>query len=214
MAKASGVPASADSVDVAPGRYFAITFDDAFTSVIDNPLPILAEENVPCTIFVPTDNLGERPRWAMEYGARDAEQVVASAEALRALPTGSVTLGAHSPTHPRLDAIPIEEADREIVGSRDELGVLLGQRIDLFAFPYGAYDERVLASCAAAGFRFAYSIGPATVDPSLTSLLRPRVAADPRDPPLVFWLKLRGAYDWMARVPRLKRLIRARQAHR
>src|SRR5262249_36275419 len=43
------------SGEIDPARpTVAITFDDAFTSVIDNALPELAKRGLPCTIFVPS----------------------------------------------------------------------------------------------------------------------------------------------------------------
>ena len=43
------------------GLVCAVTFDDAFVSVIDNAPPELAKREMPCTIFVPVAALGRRP---------------------------------------------------------------------------------------------------------------------------------------------------------
>ena len=67
----------------------------------------------------------------------------------------------------------------------------------MFSFPYGDYNERTLQYCKEAGYRFAYSIVPAPADPTDGEMLRPRIAVDPSDTKLEFWLKLRGAYSWM-----------------
>jgi peptidoglycan/xylan/chitin deacetylase (PgdA/CDA1 family) len=70
----------------------AVTFDDAFESVLDNAIPILKKYNIPCTIFVPTACMGGPPSWEMETTA-DATERVATPERLRSLPANIVTIG-------------------------------------------------------------------------------------------------------------------------
>ena len=212
MAKASGHPVRADYVAPADQRRrVAITFDDAFTSVIDNALPILEAEDFPCTIFAPVGQLGEHPAWEMEASAADRAELIASAAALRDLPQLLVDIGAHSVTHPRLSRIPLDEAEQEIRRSRVELARSTGRAIDGFAFPYGDFNAAVLGLCAKAGYRFVYSIGPGSLATTDLTMLRPRVAANPTDWRLVFWLKLRGGYEWMPYASRLKqRVLRPR----
>jgi peptidoglycan/xylan/chitin deacetylase (PgdA/CDA1 family) len=56
------------------------------------------------------------------------------------------TIGAHSCSHRRLQSLPIEEAEREIVGSCRVIRDLTGQTSVPFAFPYfgGGLDRRWL----------------------------------------------------------------------
>lgn len=182
----------------------AVTFDDAFISVIENALPALEARGMPLTIFVPTRRLGAPPGWEMEYDAADREEEVASADQIRALSKRGVLLGAHSQTHPRMTRLDPEAAVRELSGSKSDLEELTGETVDLFAFPYGDYNDAVVEAAGRAGFRFAFSTQPNRVDPRDLSVLRPRVAVHPSDTPLEFWLKLRGGYEWMPTVSRLK----------
>jgi peptidoglycan/xylan/chitin deacetylase (PgdA/CDA1 family) len=185
----------------------AITFDDAFVSVIENALPVLADFNFPCTIFVPSAKLGAPPDWQMEGLAPDRQECVVTAQTLRALDPGRVKLGAHSRTHPHLSKIPEQQARDEIAGSRADLEELLGRPVDLFAFPYGDYSERATQICKEAGYRFVYSIEPRSVAANSGALLRSRVSVDPEDSLIEFWLKIRSAYEWMPAASALKRSL-------
>jgi peptidoglycan/xylan/chitin deacetylase (PgdA/CDA1 family) len=209
MAKASAVPERADYLAPPDGtRRVAMTFDDAFMSVVDHALPILAAEQFPCTIFAPAGQLGAHPAWEMEGSAPDREELIATAAVLRGLPKALVDIGAHSVSHPRLTRIPLEQARQEVQTAKASLEDDTGRKIESFAFPYGDYNADTLQLCEEAGYRFAYSIGPGSVETSDANVLRPRVAADPDDPPLVFWLKLRGGYEWMPFASRLKQGLR------
>lgn len=194
-----------------PGRRLvAITFDDAFISVIDNALPELAARGMPATIFTPSGMLGRHPGWAMEIADEDRSETVADGACLHTLPHDLVTIGAHSVTHPRLPEIDRENALMEITGSKSALADLLGRDVTVFAFPYGEYDDQVVELCRAAKFRFVYTTMPHTLDPADASFVRGRVRADMDDWPIEFWLKLRGAYSWTCKPRQLKRWLRRR----
>jgi peptidoglycan/xylan/chitin deacetylase (PgdA/CDA1 family) len=186
----------------------AITFDDAFTSVVDNALPELARRGFPCTIFVPSGVLGRNPDWAMEGNAERTEVVVDAAR-LTELRGPLVAIGAHSVSHPRLTRIAPERARAEIGGSRAALARLIGAPVTLFAFPYGDYDASVVEICRQEGFKHVFTIEPEPVDPGAGSLIRGRVYVDPDDGNLEFVLKMSGAYAWMPLASALKRRLRS-----
>jgi peptidoglycan/xylan/chitin deacetylase (PgdA/CDA1 family) len=198
-----------------PGQLLvAITFDDAFVSVIDNAVPELSARGMMATIFTPSGMLDRPPGWWMEPEAEDRHEAVAGIEALRALPPDVVTIGAHSITHPFLPDIEPEAAAWEVAGCRADLSRLLGRPVDTFAFPYGAYADHVVALCRAAGYRFAFTTVPDMLDPRDDPFLRGRVLARVDDGRLEFWLKMRGGYGWKSPMRRLKRsLLRRLQRH-
>ena len=185
----------------------AITFDDAFVSVIDHALPSLEARKMPSTIFIPTQCLGATPSWMMEHGATDREEFVASPDRVRALADRKVRLGSHSQTHPKLTALDPGAANREIFGSKADLETLIDKPVDMFAFPYGDYNETVVETARSAGYRFVFSTQPGLIDPGDLRILRSRIAVDPSDSQLEFWLKLRGGYDWMPAASRLKKRL-------
>jgi peptidoglycan/xylan/chitin deacetylase (PgdA/CDA1 family) len=202
-----------DYLGAAEGRpKVAVTFDDAFVSVIDNALPLLAARKFPFTVFVPTRCLGARPSWMMEDDAADKEEVVASADRVRALADVGVRLGAHSQTHPRLTTLDPVQAAWEMSDSKADLEALTGKRVDMFAFPYGDFNEAIVESAKSAGYRYVFSTQPRTIDPRDARILRARVSTSPSDSPLEFWLKLRGGYDWVPIASLLKKHLLSKRA--
>lgn len=186
------------------GRVCAITFDDAFLSVMDNALPELAKRQLPCTIFVPVGALGAAPGWAMETNYAP-DEVVADQDLIKSLPSNLVTFGSHTLTHPFLSRLPRETARAEIEKSRTLLSAITGQDVRTISFPYGDYDEEVVAMCREAGYDLVYGIVPTSVDPLDGAFLRGRVAVNPDDGDLEFFLKMSGGYWWMSLASALKR---------
>jgi peptidoglycan/xylan/chitin deacetylase (PgdA/CDA1 family) len=187
------------------GRVCAITFDDAFVSVVDNALPELTKRQLPCTIFVPAGVLGRAPSWTMETNCA-ADEVVGDQELIRSLPSPLVTLGAHTLTHPFLSRLPRHAARAEIEGSRALLSAMTGQDVRLMSFPYGDYDEEVAAMCKTAGYELVYGIVPTTVYARDDEFIRGRVAVSPEDSDLEFFLKMSGSYWWMSLASTLKQV--------
>jgi peptidoglycan/xylan/chitin deacetylase (PgdA/CDA1 family) len=185
------------------GLACAITFDDAFVSVLDNALPELAKRQLPCTIFVPVGALGGAPGWIMETHYAPGE-VVADHDLIKSLPSPLVTLGAHTLTHPFLSRLPREVARAEVEESRTLLSAMTGQDVRLMSFPYGDYDQEVAAMCKTAGYDLVYGIVPKTVDPQDGEFIRGRVAVSPDDGDLEFFLKMSGGYWWMSLASTLK----------
>lgn len=190
----------------AKGPLCAITFDDAFSSVLTNALPELAKWQLPCTIFVPAGTMGRTPDWVMET-ALEPTEVVASQELIKSLPPSLVTIGAHTVSHPFLSRIPREAAREELELSRSILSALTGQTVHLMSFPYGDYDQQVAAMCKEAGYELVFGIDPKPVNPRAGDFVRGRVAVDPSDGRLEFFLKVSGSYSWMRFASAIKQAV-------
>jgi peptidoglycan/xylan/chitin deacetylase (PgdA/CDA1 family) len=200
-----------------PGRhYIAITFDDALQSIADYALPVLRALSLHATIFIPSGMIGRSPDWEdVEKGDRSLVELepVMTLETLRRLPTELVTLGCHSMSHPRLPDIDAARLTEELTVSRAQLAELLGRPVRLFAFPYGAYDHRVVEECRRAGYERVFSIVPLLADPDGTDYVRGRVSVGAADMRLEFHLKIRGAYAWRQQVTKLRTFARAARAN-
>jgi peptidoglycan/xylan/chitin deacetylase (PgdA/CDA1 family) len=179
-----------------------ITFDDAFRTVLKNAIPELLSRSLQSTIFVPVEFIGRTPAWASEGPGLDREEVM-TAEELQSLPE-LVELGSHTLRHPHLTTLAEPELREELVASRVKLEALLDRPVRLLAFPYGDYDERVVQVCREAGYERLFMIDPQLADPSGGDFVRGRVAVEPTDGPLTFYLKARGAYAWMTHASALK----------
>ena len=128
-------------------------------------------------------------------------------EELRKLDPSRITLGCHSMTHPKLTELDATRLHTEITESRLRLEKDLGRKIATLAFPYGAHDERVVEECRRAGYEAVFSITPRLAG-SQPEFVRGRVTVEPDDSPLEFFLKMHGAYSWMAGASGLKATIK------
>lgn len=152
-------------------RTLAVTFDDAFASVLDRAYPILSALDLPATVFAPTAFISahrgrlEWPGIDMWTGTEnDAELDCMSWDELRFLADHGWEIGSHTRTHPHLTELDDETLHWELNASREECSAGMGMPCETLAYPYGAVDPRVAEAAAAAGY---------TVAAALSSSLRP-----------------------------------------
>jgi len=189
-------------------RHIAVTFDDAFENVVDHAVPELCRRNIPAAIFVVTGVLGENATWWPE-GSRERTARISTARQLQQLPADFITLGAHTHTHPMLTHINPEEAQQELRESRERLAQLLGRDVTAFSFPFGAYNQDLVAYCREAGYQRVFTTMPENAFVSADEFVTGRVKADPSDWRLEFYLKCVGAYRWLPWALHLKNKARA-----
>jgi peptidoglycan/xylan/chitin deacetylase (PgdA/CDA1 family) len=140
-------------------RTVAVTFDDAYRSVIRLARPLLDALGWPASVYVPTAFAGsERPmswpgidHWAESPQAH--ELVPMSWHELRELASTGWEVGSHTSTHPHLTQLDDSELDRELRESRSECEQQMGRACPTIAYPYGDVDDRVVAAARAAGYR-------------------------------------------------------------
>lgn len=190
-------------------KHVAITFDDAFDSLLDNALPILAARNFHATIFVPIGWVGRCPSWASDEDGLDPDEAVMTIEQLKKLDSSLISLGAHTINHPVLSKLEKKQVREEIADSHDRLAEISGRDVLTFSFPYGDHDARCIEECKAAGYDFAFSISPEAVDPECFHILRGRTKVDPSDGPVEFFLKFNGGYVWTTQIRSLIQALRS-----
>lgn len=115
----------------------SITFDDGYSDNCDWAIPLLEENNIPCTYFVCARHvLQSQPFGHGSSGNRRfAPNTV---EQLRAIAAAGIEIAAHGYTH--LDLGPVTDPlvlKYEIVAAREDLAAAIGRRVRYFAFPYG-----------------------------------------------------------------------------
>lgn len=190
------------------GKTVAVTFDDAYRSVITLALPILAEYGLPGTVFAPTAYIGaERPmRWPgidrWHGTAHQPELIPCSWPELELLVDAGWEVGSHTRTHPRLPDLTDGDLMTELRESRQECEQRLAVPCRSIAYPYGAVNRRVADAVADAGYSFAAELPGSFRTPS-APLRWPRVGVYHRDRRWRFLLKtagftrtLRGTTAW------------------
>jgi peptidoglycan/xylan/chitin deacetylase (PgdA/CDA1 family) len=134
-----------------PDALCALTFDDGTVDNLEVVAPLLAELDVPATMFVCPGLLGAG-HFAMPAAAgvrlMDGDQ-------LRELARSPfVEIGSHTNTHADLSIASAEDAYREMVSSKLALEALLEHPVHSFAYPKCAYSP----SCPAAARRAGYDV--------------------------------------------------------
>ena len=185
-------------------NYFvAITFDDAFESVLDNAVPVLKNYEFPCSIFVPSGCLGQSPSWPMEI-TTGRNQFVADACRLKRLSPDIIKIESHSKSHPHLTELSVDMARSELEESMADLTRLIGREVDLLAYPYGEHNKRIDELAQICGYKYVFTIVPSPVRPGIDDYARGRTAVEPDDGHLEFFLKATGSYAWMCVVSSAK----------
>ena len=120
----------------------AITFDDGFMSVHKHGLPILLRYGLPATVFLVTDYCGKTNDWPSQPHWVNRQPLLGWTEA-REMSRAGMAFGSHTRTHSDLRMLPSHQIEEELVTSKRAIEDGLGRSVDIFAYPYGAYDERV-----------------------------------------------------------------------
>ena len=138
-----------------PRDEFAVTFDDAYLSVYQHACPALADRGMTATIFVVADHIGGINEW--DSAAGDRRELLMTAGQIREMSEAGFEIGSHTLTHAHLTDLSEESLRRELVDSRHRLEDLIGKDVPAFSYPYGEYDDRVLAAVILAGYKYAVS---------------------------------------------------------
>ncbi len=129
-------------------RWVAITFDDAYKSVLTEAAPRLEARGWPYTIFVSTDFVDG------DYG------LYLSWDELRALEVRGVTLANHTLGHEHMirrregetEGAWLERLAREVNGAQARLEAELEDPLRLFAYPFGEFNAKVAHLMQSLGF--------------------------------------------------------------
>jgi peptidoglycan/xylan/chitin deacetylase (PgdA/CDA1 family) len=147
-----------------PGKTLAVTFDDAYRSVLELARPILDRLGLPATVFVPTDwpARGEPMRWPgidqWMGGEFEPELRPLTWEQLAGLDAHGWEIGSHTRSHPHLTSLADAALDEELRASRAECERRLGKPCTTLAYPYGDWDARVAAAAGRAGYEAACTL--------------------------------------------------------
>jgi peptidoglycan/xylan/chitin deacetylase (PgdA/CDA1 family) len=142
-----------------PGkRTLALTFDDAFRSVLELALPVMQRLGLTGSVYVPTGFPGRPGPMAWEGtdrwvgGPHEHELRCLEWAELRELAEEGWEVGSHTRSHPHLTRLPDDALRDELEGSRAACEEAIGKPCRTIAYPYGDVDDRVKAAAQAAGY--------------------------------------------------------------
>jgi peptidoglycan/xylan/chitin deacetylase (PgdA/CDA1 family) len=127
-----------------PRKPILLTFDDASEGQYTRVLPVLREHHFVATFFVMTVVLG-KPGW-LTRGQ------------VRALDRAGMTIAGHTYDHKAVPSYAGEDWNTQLVKPGRELRRLVGHRIQLFAYPNGAYSADAIEHLWSAGYRAAFQL--------------------------------------------------------
>jgi peptidoglycan/xylan/chitin deacetylase (PgdA/CDA1 family) len=155
----------------ARGKAFVITFDDAYRSVREQALPVLAELGVPASLFVATEIVDRRglmtemiPIPKAWVGPTEDMRAM-SWDEVRSLAAAGWEVGSHTCSHPFLTEVDGERLRLELERSKEICESQLQAPCISFAYPFGAYDDLAMEAVGRAGYRQAVTLEQHVLDP-------------------------------------------------
>ena len=127
-----------------PPKPIVISFDDGWKDQYPTAYQSLKKHNFLATFFIVTDSVGHSAfmNW----------------EQLQEMSAAGMDIQPHSLTHPRLTELEGHDLRREIVESKKILENRLNKQVAVFSYPFGSYNDTVIAMVKSAGFEGAVSV--------------------------------------------------------
>jgi peptidoglycan/xylan/chitin deacetylase (PgdA/CDA1 family) len=123
-------------------RLFAITFDDAYRTVVLNAWPVMRELGMTGVVFV-----NPMPEQADGLAPMEGRERLAWSD-LRHMMEGGMEVGAHSLRHVDLTRLGEADLDQELGGAKERLERELAAPVRMVAYPYG-HESALVRSVAA-----------------------------------------------------------------
>lgn len=112
---------------------FVLTFDDGFEDVYDNAWPLLRQRGIPFTIYLATAYMGTTMKWEGATATGEPGRGLSWDRLRELVDSGLCTIGNHTHTHARPEALTTDELD----ACTAEIERRLGVRPQHFTYPWG-----------------------------------------------------------------------------
>ncbi|MGC0417674.1 polysaccharide deacetylase family protein [Embleya sp. AB8] len=170
-----------------PTPSIVLTFDDGFADVYANAWPELRSRALPFTLYLATGCIGEQMRWEGSTGTSGGSAALTWDQVAELAESGLATIGNHTRSHARPEALTATELDE----ASDDVERRLGLRPAHFAYPWGIAvpDMEHALRCR---FRSAATGVLGRNLPGCDPIRLRRVPVRRTDPPAFFRAKLGG----------------------
>src|SRR5690349_18112330 len=141
-----------------PRKALLLTFDDAYSDLLDLAAPILAARGLPGVVFVVAGKLGGTNEWDEKH--RATTLALLDADGLRAVAAQGIEIGSHTVSHRRLTKLAEDELEPEIADSATLLEQAGLPRPRVFSYPYGEWSPSIAAVARATGYEASFTVEP------------------------------------------------------
>lgn len=148
-----------DRSGLLPRGEAALTFDDGFSALYDQAMPVLTRERLPATVFLVAETLTPQGRpvdWVDTPGTEPLSTL--TLDQVLEMQDAGVTFESHSWAHHDLTTLTEEECVRDLRESRELLSDLLGRPSTMLAYPRGRHSPHVRRAAEKAGYAHAFAL--------------------------------------------------------
>lgn len=184
-----------------PPRTFVLTFDDGYKDNYEIALPILKAHKFTATVFVVTGQIGMSAVWEKKEGIPDLPMM--SVEDIREMSKSGIDIQPHSHNHPSLPKLEEAGIKEEILCSKGTIEAITKKEADLFCYPYGHYDNRVISLLKNQGFKGAVTIDFGRDDAGADPFRLKRIGSARFRTLFRFGLVMTGWYEKIMKVKRI-----------
>jgi peptidoglycan/xylan/chitin deacetylase (PgdA/CDA1 family) len=164
-----------------PHRAVLVSFDDAYTDLLEVAAPLLVERGIPAVVFAIAGHLGGANDWDHHNGAASL-RLLGPEDLPRAAASG-IEVGSHTHSHRPLPEVPADELDRELVETAERIGAAGVRSPRAFSYPYGRWSPAVAAAVREAGYEVAFTTAWGEPRPGGDLFAVPRVEVHASDTP-------------------------------
>jgi len=198
-----------------PNYSAVLTFDDGFRNFLTAAVPLLTERKIPATVFLITDNAGREngnkrnQKWVPE----DDQRYLSWDEARTLKEEHGFEFGSHTCSHSRLLTLSVDDTERELLHSFNDLVANLAVDKPTLSYPKGEYSQLLAADARKLGYACAVTTdrGNNEVDCDLFALGRTLIGD--HDDLASLAVRVSGLREWIVRVSSLLRRLRPAKPH-
>ncbi|MFL6116806.1 MAG: polysaccharide deacetylase family protein [Catenulispora sp.] len=127
-----------------------LTFDDGYTDVVENALPVLQRFGFSATSYVLAGRIGGANEWD-----QGTPWPLLDAAGIRRWADAGFEVGSHGTKHVALAGADPEVLRTEVADSREKLSDLIGKPLRGYCYAYGSMDAAARSAVAEAGYDYA-----------------------------------------------------------
>lgn len=142
-----------------PSNPIIVTFDDGYLSNYEIAYPILKELEIPATIFIVTDTVGE-----VAGGGKVNNTHFTWEQAKEMEESGLVEIQSHTVNHVRMTELDRNGVICQLRKSKYMIEKNMGRECDMLAYPYGDYNDEIRTAAREAGYKMQLLVDDKTTE--------------------------------------------------